>query len=449
MISANPLHPPYLKQTDSLQIWGGIHGSSISLALSHLITRHEQPLLIITPDSPTATRLLFELPFFLENLDKKDILEFPDWETLPYDPFSPHQDIISKRLTDLYQIPNLKKGAVITSISTLMHQLAPQDYLQTHLFLLNQGDLFNIERARMRLEKSGYRCVSQVREHGEFAVRGSIIDLFPMGSSLPYRIDLFDDTIDTIRTFSPDTQRTIDKVNKIELLPAKEFPLNPESIDYFRQRFRAEFSGNSLNCSLYRDVTEGICPPGIEYYLPLFFEKTVSLLDYLPQNTLIVSIGDTHQKSAEFWQDIKLRYEQRSNDILRPILKPQQLFISTSDIFNQINQFKQIRIQSAPLDEHPTHIHFSTKIPPAFSPLSALEIFLKNYPGRVLFCAETSGRREVLLQLLHSVSLFPKTYDSWHAFLNDTAPLGITVAALDDGFIIEQPDIALITETQL
>lgn len=456
MKTANPLQLTVVNQNDALQVWGNLHGASISLALSTFIATHPNPLLIITPDTLTANHLLYELPFFLDEQHKEWILEFPDWETLPYDQFSPHQDIISSRLSTLYKIPTLKQGIIIAPISTLMHRLTPRNYLDANIFLLQKGETLDIEPTRRRLENAGYRCVSQVREHGEFAVRGSIIDLFPMGSNIPFRIDLFDNEIDSIRTFSPDTQRSIDQVEKIELLPAKEFPLTDEAIEQFRQAFRGEFSGNPLNSPIYQDISEGICPPGIEYYLPFFFSHTETLFDYLPKNTQIVTIGNVHQKAEEFWQEIKIRYEQHSHDILRPILKPKQIFLDTAEIFNWINQFNQIKIQSEPLDEHINHINFTTIAPPALNiehktaqPLQALANFLKNYTGRVLFCAETAGRREVLLQLFQSISLFPKQYASWQEFLADDAACGITVAAFDSGLFIENPNIALITEAQL
>ncbi len=410
------------------------------LAIAKLITEASQPVLIITPDSITTNRLLHELPFFLSD----PILEFPDWETLPYDLFSPHQDIISGRLSTLYKLGSLKKGALITSISTLMHQLTPKSYLDANLFLLKPGDKLNIETLRLQLERAGYRSVSQVAEHGEYASRGSIIDLFPMGSTTPYRIDLFDDEIDSIRTFSPDTQRTIDKIEKIELLPAKEFPLTDTAIEYFRQQFRSTFNVNPLNSTLYQDVSEGICPPGIEYYLPLFFEKTETLFDYLPKNTLIINLPDIHAKADEFWQEVKSRYDQRQHDVQRPLLKPQQIFIPTDEVFNRSKEFKQIKfqpeLQTLPL------LNVEHK---ASRPLHLLEHFLKNYSGRVLICAETAGRREVLLQLFQTIALYPKPYLSWEEFLADDALVGIVIAPLEEGLLIENPSVAIITEPQL
>jgi transcription-repair coupling factor (superfamily II helicase) len=417
---------------------------------------NSQPLIIITSDTLIANRLEYELKFFYQAEVKQPTLPFPDWETLPYDQFSPHQDIISGRLSALYHIPTLQRGAVIIPISTLMQRLAPRDFLEANIFLLKQGEKFNIDATRLRFEKAGYRCVTQVQEHGEFAVRGAIIDLYPMGSDLPFRIDLLDDEIDSIRTFSPETQRTIEKVDNITLLPAKEFPLHENAIELFRQQWRSQFSGNPLNCPVYQDISEGICSPGIEYYLPLFFERTASLFDYIPTNSVIVTIGNVHQKAEEFWQEIQMRYEQRANDITRPILPPQQTFIPVPEIFSALQNYTYIKTQtdSVTLSQHA--INFATNKPinlkvdhKANRPLQALENFLIDYPGRILFCAETTGRREVLLQLLNSIHVHPTFFNSWHEFLAADIQHGITVAPLDSGLNLQEPQLAIIAEAQL
>lgn len=453
MSSANPLHPPVPDQKQTTIIWENLLGASTGLALSALISEQKKPIVIITPNTITAMRLEFELQFFQTN--PFPIIHFADWETLPYDHFSPHQDIISSRLAALNQIPQLKTGAIITPITTLMHQIAPRDYLEGNIFLLRTGDSFNIDQTRKKLEKAGYYCVSKVQEHGEFAVRGSIVDLFPMGSDLPYRIDLFDDEVDSIRTFSPETQRSLEKVDEIELLPAKEFPLSEEAIERFRQNFRAEFSGNPLNSPLYQDLSEGITTPGIEYYLPYFFEKTSSLFDYFPENSLIVCAHDIHTKAEEFWQEIRSRYDQRGHDITRPILSPQQMFISPSEIFNKINQTSKIKISKHLENEH-NAFQFST-FPSvdlnvdhkAQRPLQHLENFIKEFSGRILFCAETTGRREVLLQLFSSIQLYPKSFISWKEFLDSETPFGIIIAPLEEGLQLEEPRLALIAESQI
>ncbi len=444
MLTVNPLHPP-LPQTPGQRLaWGNLFGASLSLALSSVLTASKQPIVIITEDTLTANRLHDELAFFHTKKSTHPIIYFPDWETLPYDHFSPHQDIVSGRLSALYKIPTLQQGALITPIATLMHKLAPRDYLDGSVFLLTQGEQLNIDVTRKRLEKAGYRCVNQVREHGEFAVRGSLIDLFPMGSNMPYRIDLFDNEIDSIRTFSPDTQRSLEKINKIELLPAKEFPLDDDAIELFRQQWRSQFSGNPLNCPIYQDISEGICSPGIEYYLPYFFGKTATLFDYLPANSLIIMLGDIHKKAEEFWQEIQVRYEQYGHDVIRPLLTPQQVFISTPEIFGHLQNYSQIKTQTT--TSLSLELTVDHKAP---TPLQALETFLANYPGRVLFTAETTGRREVLLQLFNTIHLHPKQISSWQEFLTASEKHMITVAPLDAGLSLENPQITLIVEAQL
>lgn len=456
MSEISPLHPPLLTGKNSRQTWGNLLGSSLGLTLAQVMQENSQPLIIITSDTLIANRLEYELKFFYQAEVKQPTLPFPDWETLPYDQFSPHQDIISGRLSALYHIPTLQRGAVIIPISTLMQRLAPRDFLEANIFLLKQGEKFNIDATRLRFEKAGYRCVTQVQEHGEFAVRGAIIDLYPMGSDLPFRIDLLDDEIDSIRTFSPETQRTIEKVDNITLLPAKEFPLHENAIELFRQQWRSQFSGNPLNCPVYQDISEGICSPGIEYYLPLFFERTASLFDYIPTNSVIVTIGNVHQKAEEFWQEIQMRYEQRANDITRPILPPQQTFIPVPEIFSALQNYTYIKTQtdSVTLSQHA--INFATNKPinlkvdhKANRPLQALENFLIDYPGRILFCAETTGRREVLLQLLNSIHVHPTFFNSWHEFLAADIQHGITVAPLDSGLNLQEPQLAIIAEAQL
>lgn len=453
MSTANPLHPPFPQQAQQRFIWKNLLGANLGLAISSVIAESKRPVIIITQDTLTATHLEDQLQFFQPN---QTVMTFADWETLPYDHFSPHQDIISNRLATLYRMPNLQQGAVITTLSTIIHRLAPREFLEGHAFLLKQGDKLNIDATRKRLERAGYRCVNQVREHGEFAVRGSILDLFPTGNELPFRLDLFDDEIDSIRTFSAETQRSLDKIEKIELLPAKEFPLSEEAIELFRQQWRSQFSGNPLNCPMYQDISEGICTPGIEYFLPFFFEKTATFFDYLPENSLILCIGNIHKTSEEFWQEAKSRYEQCSHDITHPVLTPQQIFIPTNDFFNQIQNYAQVRINPENDAEKNNSFDFSSEPVAnlnidhkAARPLQALENFLQNNPQRILFCAETTGRREVLLQLFSGIQLHPKSFSSWQEFLADTATRGITVTPLEEGLTLNDPHLTVIAESQL
>ncbi len=456
MSESSPLHPPLLTGQNLTLTWSNLLGSSMGLTLSTIIAKNQQPVLIITPDTLTANRLDYELQFFQQPHIHQLLISFPDWETLPYDHFSPHQDIISDRLSALHKIPVLQQGAIVIPISTLMHRLAPCDFLEGHIFLLKPGEKLNRDTSRKRLAKAGYRCVEQVREHGEFAIRGAIIDLFPMGSEMPYRLDLFDDEIESIRTFSPETQRSLEKVDHITLLPAKEFPLHENSIELFRQQWRSQFSGNPLNCPIYNDVSAGVYSPGVEYYLPFFFEKTATFFDYIPKNCIVITIGNIHQKAEEFWREIQARYEQRAYDITHPLLTPQQIFIPVPEVFNSIRNYTHVKINPDNITTETHHVRFATDTPvnlkidhKATRPLQALENFLANYTGRVLFCAETAGRREVLLQLFNNIQLHPVLFSTWQEFLDSTTQYGITVALIDEGLKLADPSLTIIAEAQL
>lgn len=434
--------------------WSQLHGAGISLAISLASQTSKNPLVIFTPDMAQATRLAHELQFFI-NDSKFPILTLPDWEMLPYDHFSAHQDIISQRLLTLYRLPTLKQGILIVPVSTLMHRLAPREYLETHSFILAQGDELDMQALRLRLETNGYHYVNQVMEHGEFSIRGSILDLFPMGSHIPYRIDLFDNEVDSIRTFDPETQRTIEKITNIQLLPAREFPLTETAINRFRQKWRDLFSGNPLNSPIYVNISEGESAPGIEYYLPLFFEHTNTLFDYLPKNSVFISITELNSKAEEFWSEITGRYEQLRYDITRPLLTPETLFLTANEIFAAMKQFPQIKISNESTVST-EQVKFPTQPLPELTfqakstqPFTNLQSYLNNTDSRILFCAETAGRREALLALFKTISLFPKQFDNWQDFLNDTTKIGITVASLEEGVYWQNPSISIIAEAQL
>jgi transcription-repair coupling factor (superfamily II helicase) len=434
---------------------GQLYGSSQGLLLAKAAQHHDGPILVITDDTATAHRLELEARFYLgeQNLP---ILHFPDWETLPYDSFSPHQDIVSERLDTLRQLPELKRGILMVPVSTIMHRVAPKSFLEANTLLLSTGDQFDIEAWRSRLERAGYRYVSQVMEHGEFAVRGAIIDLFPMGSKHPFRIDLFDDEIDTLRTFDPETQRSIDTITEIQLLPAREFPVTEDSITLFRQQFREAFPGDPQKSHIYTEVSNGNMPGGIEYYLPLFLDHTNTLIDYLPANTLLVQINDVYHAANVFWSEISDRYKQHSVDKQRPLLPPQTVFIPVDDLFATFKEYLRLSSQNFELDEGAGKHNYKTLLPPQLTlnarqdnACEALLRFIDNFDGRILFAAETAGRRETLLELLNDHAVKPKKYANWDAFLADDAPLGITVAPLEHGLLDPENKLAVIAETQL
>ncbi|WP_137888004.1 transcription-repair coupling factor [Pseudomonas sp. 2FE] len=447
------LHLPTLPAASGKQHWGNLPGAALSLAIAEAASAAKRFTLLLTADSQSAERLEQELRFFAPELP---VLHFPDWETLPYDLFSPHQDIISQRIASLYRLPELTHGILVVPITTALHRLAPTRFLLGSSLVLDVGQKLDVEQMRTRLEATGYRCVDTVYEHGEFAVRGALIDLFPMGNPLPYRIDLFDDEIETLRTFDPETQRSIDKVDSIRLLPAREFPLNKEAVTGFRARFRERFDVDFRRCPIYQDLNSGITPAGIEYYLPLFFEESATLFDYLPTDTQVFSLPGIEQASEHFWNDVRNRYEERRVDPERPLLPPTELFLPVEDCFARLKNWPRVVVSQQDVDAGVGRERFPARDLPelaiqakANQPLAALERFLDEFPGRVLFTAESAGRREVLLELLARLHLRPQAVDGWLDFIGSSERLAICIAPLDDGLLLEQPAVALIAESPL
>jgi transcription-repair coupling factor (superfamily II helicase) len=437
--------------------WGQLYGSATSLWLAEAARRSTAPLLVIAADARQAARLEDELRFFCG--PALYIEQFPDWETLPYDLFSPHPDIVSQRLRMLSALPSLTRGVVIVDLETALQRLAPQTYIGAHAFDLKLGDKLDLERFRERLAGAGYIASSQVMAPGEFAVRGSLIDLFPMGSATPYRLDLFDDDIETIRVFDPETQRSGDKVKALRLLPAREFPLNAEGIAAFKRRFRLRFSGDLSSMGIYRDIAEGAPPAGIEYYLPLFFDNTATLFDYLPSNALIAFDQDVEGFAAHAFGEIEHRYQQRGHDTERPILAPMEVFMPVPEFTRRLDGFRLIelaRVELDPLTQNLPHQNFGTKQPPHLrvdarseTPATELIGFLNRFEGRVLVAAESAGRREMLLDILRKDGVAIAQVDSWEAFNGGAAPIAITVSPLSTGLLLDDPPLAVIAEEQL
>ncbi len=448
------LIPPKI---DMKQTWGQLYGSSLPLAVAEFCQTTPGVKLLIAPDNLAAAQLLEELQFFLEKEKSVDeVLLFPDWETLPYDRFSPHQDIISARLYALNRIQQSTNAIVISAVSTLMHRLCPPQFITQHGLVLREGQSIHVEQFRQQLQQAGYHCVNKVLEHGEFAVRGSIIDLYPMGSNVPFRIELFDDTVDSLRKFDPESQLTIEKINQIAVLPAREFPLNEQSISLFRRTFREQFSGNPSLCPIYEAVSDGQFPNGIEYYLPLFFEKTATIFDYLPATSSICLIEAIPEQAEQFWLELNTRHQQLGFDISRPLLPPSKCFLTPTELLTQANQYKQLRVHRKPIQKKGAVYNFNVDEPlslpverQAQQPLARLATFLEQKDRRYLIVVESAGRREVLLDLLKPSNITPKPQPSWSTFLADTAMINITVGPLIDGAQLTDPSIAIIVEAQL
>ncbi len=446
-----PYHPPLPESPEACH-WGRASGAGLSLALAEAARDACRPLLVITADPQTAQRLLDELRFFLGESGPEAFL-FPDWETLPYDAFSPLPELVSQRLETLHHLRAMRSGIVVAPVATVMQRLLPEDFLDAHSLRLAVGDRLDFDAFRRRLEQAGYEAVSQVMGHGEFAVRGSLIDLFPMGSEQPLRIDLFDDEIESIRTFDVDTQRTLDRIERFAMLPAREFPVDERAINRFRRAWRETFPGDPQRSLIYREVSEGHLPGGIEYYLPLFFDHTATLFDYLPDDTLVVHEHDLAQAAREYMDQVTLRYEQRRHDIERPLLPPEALWLGAEDLDTRIAAHPRIAHQSFEIEDGD---NLSARpLPPlalqprASEPAAALRAFLAEYPGRVLFVAETAGRREALRDTLRDQHLVVHTVDGWQDFLASDQPLCLTAAPIESGLWREDIDLAVIPEALL
>ena len=437
-------------------------GSADALLLARLAWREKEAgrlLAIVCADATDAQRLIDEIAFF--DPDLRCAL-FPDWETLPYDTFSPHQDLISERLATLWRLYNHGKGkpedttdVVLIPASTALYRLAPPSFLAATTFAFETGQKLDEAQLRAQLTLAGYNHVTQVVSPGEYAVRGGLIDLFPMGSQVPYRVDLFDNEVDSIRTFDPDTQRSLYPVPAVRLLPGREFPMDEDSRKLFRQRWRELLEGDPTKSRLYKDIGAGVATAGIEYYLPLFFEQTATVFDYLGHGSeraaTLVLHGELEAPLQRFWQDTKERYRLAQGEPDRPPMAPEHLFLAVEQFYALANGHAQLALKAgsgeelvdfAPLPE-------LTVVRGAEDPLARLKDHLRNTQHRVLLLAESDGRRESLLDFLRASSVLPPAFDSLAEFQASDEKLGIATAALNVGFAWAEEGLDFVTETEL
>ncbi len=430
------------------QLWQGLYGSAAALAIIKAAETADNPVLVITTSGRQANLLENDLRL----LAAKDfpILHFVDWETLPYDPYSPHPDIVSSRLEALAGMPRLQQGIVLLPINTLMQRIAPTEYVLGRSISLHTGQRLELQSFRLTLLEAGYEAVEQATDPGQFALRGSVLDMFPSGSKLPHRIELFDDEIETIRSFDPESQRSIETCESIRLLPAREFPTNAESLKQFRREFRLRFDIDTGKCPLYQDLRQGLQPQGLEYYLPLFFEKTSNLLDYIRDSANIILVGEVAGAATAFELQLQDRYEQRSHDIQRPILKPEELYFSWQELAQRLENFSCVNI-SEQKKSAKAHKFISSAPPELFFheksglPANKLNQWLLANP-HTLIAADSPGRREVLSDTLRAFHLPIKTVGSWDEFLAGSTP-ALAVLPLETGFQAGQ--ITVLTESQL
>jgi len=438
------------KAGDQRQL-GELTGAACATEVAEIVERHSGPVVLIAPDMQNALRLQDEIGQFTDNL----VMNLADWETLPYDSFSPHQEIISSRLSTLYQLPAMQRGVLIVPVNTLMQRVCPHSYLHGHALVMKKGQRLSRDQLRAQLDSAGYRHVDQVMEHGEYATRGALLDLFPMGSAQPYRLDFFDDEIDSLRLFDPDTQRTLEEVEAINLLPAHEFPTDKAAIELFRSQWRDKFEVKRDAEHIYQQVSKGTLPAGIEYWQPLFFSEPLPpLFSYFPANTLLVNTGNLEASAERFQQDAQARYENRGVDPMRPLLPPEALWLRVDELFSELKKWPRIQLKTEQLAEKAAHVNLGYRPLPDLavqaqqkSPLDSLRKFIDSFDGPVVFSVESEGRREALIELLGRIKVSPKRI----LRLDEATQKGcfLMIGAAEHGFIDTLRNRALVCESDL
>ena len=433
------------------RVLGELVGSACATEVAEMAERHQGPVVLIAPDMQNALRLHDEIAQFTDAM----VVNLADWETLPYDSFSPHQEIISSRLTTLYQLPNMQRGVLILPVNTLMQRVCPHNYLRGHALVMKKGQRLSRDDLRIQLEQAGYRSVDQVMEHGEFATRGALLDLYPMGSEQPYRIDFFDDEIDSLRIFDVDSQRTLDEVDSINLLPAHEFPTDKNAIELFRSQWRDKFDVKRDAEHIYQQVSKGTLPAGIEYWQPLFFsEPLVTLFSYFPANTLLVNTGDVESSAERFWLDAEARFDNRGVDPMRPLLEPQTLWLRPDALLSELKAWPRVQLKTSVLPAKAANVNLGYQPLPDLavqaqnkSPLDNLRRFLEKTPDAVIFSVESEGRREALGELLGRIKVAPKRI--YRLEEADATGRYLMLGASEHGFIDTLRQRVLICESDL
>jgi transcription-repair coupling factor (superfamily II helicase) len=436
--------------------WGELYGSSPAYFLAEWAAAGA-PLVVVAGSGREADQYLAELRFFTAG--RLGLWSFPDRETLPYDPFSPHPDIVSERLRTLAALPDLARGIVVTTQAALLDRLPPRAFIAAHAFALATGDRIDLPKLRKRLADSGYVQVTQVLSPGEFAVRGSVVDLFAAGAPQPFRLDLFDDQIESVRVFDPADQRSGERLAAVPLLPAREIPSSPEAIAVFRARWRERFEGDPQKSSVYRAVTAGQMPAGIEAWLPLFFNQTSGLSDYLPAGSVIVDLVDLDRTLAAVWSEIEQRHEDRRHDRERPLLPPAEAFMPAAEVLSALAGHPRIQltpVKVEPIGAATAFENFASGPPPdlradtrAQRPLDKLERFVAAFEGRILVTADSAGRREVLIDMLRRQGLAAEIAADWPSWLESGRPLGLAIASDVRGLLLPLRSLALVAEDQL
>ncbi len=457
----SPLKPIVTDRPGKTLQWSRLYGSAPGLVLANAAQTHAGPLLVVTTSVQGAERLGDEIRFYRDREGQYPVLHFPDWECLPYDVVSPHPASVSERLETLYRLPTLTRGIVLAAVPTLMQRLAPRSYLAGHGLLLKRGERLDVAGLRASLTQAGYHAVSQVMEPGEYAVRGGVIDLFPAGSRLPYRLDLFGEELETIREFDPASQRSGKTLDQVRMLPAREFPLAGDAIQRFRQAFRARFEGDPQRTAIYRDVSKGLAPAGVEFYLPLFFDATETFFDYLPPGARCVLEPHAEEAARTFEREMRQRYQDLRHDRERPLLTPDEIALPAQEFVDRLAHRPCIELLAFQADEPSagtgdTLVVYDAAPAPSLAadyksttPYQALFDYLRDTDERVLIIAESAGRRESLRELLQAGGRAPTDVAGWNAFLRGDVRLGLTVADLERGLHLPSLRLSVVTEAQL
>ena len=447
----SPLDPP--APGGGLEYWHGLATSAQALAIAATARRHRGVTAVIADTAQRAAELDRDLRQLKDDTGLETI-HFPDWETLPYDLFSPHPEILSARLLALARLPDIERGILVLPVATAMQRLCPTEYVHSRSLVMASGESLQPDAFRERLAQAGYEATDVVQMPGQFAVRGALLDVYPLGADHPYRIELFDEEIESIRTFEPESQRSIERVERIRILPGREYPFDEQAIDDFRRAFRNHFAVDTRHCDLYQDLRHGRHPQGLEYYLPLFFDHTATLFDYLRDDALLIQTGDLEGAAREFEQHVAGRYEQRRHDVSRPVLSPDTLFLDAGEFTATLARRGGVIVGAAPADAR--EVEFDSRRAPELpvhereaEPAAALREFADQLDGRILLAADSAGRREVLQETLAAVDMRATPVEDWHAFRCSDARLAISVLPVTEGFVLDRDGIAVLTESQL
>ncbi|XOD70139.1 MAG: transcription-repair coupling factor [Sodalis sp. (in: enterobacteria)] len=432
-------------------ILGQLTGAAYAFECAAMVDRYPKPVLVIATDMQNALQLYDEIRQFTRH----PVLTLQDFGTLPYDHFSPHQEIISDRIATLYRLPTLVQGVIILSVNTLMQRVCPHDFLHRHTLLLTKDQRLSREKLCSHLAKFGYRSVDQVMEHGEFAIRGTLLDLYPMGNKAPYRLDFFNNKINSMRIFNVDNQRTLQETDLITLLPAHEFPIDHAAIELFRHQWRAQFDMQCNSEHIYQQISKGILPAGIEYWQPLFFSNPlVSLFRYLPEGTLVINTGDLEVSATRFWINACARFKLLRVNPMRPLLPPEALWLRVDDLFAEIKRSVCVQLSMATLQKKTDQYNMHYRPLPDLAvetqrktPMDKLRQFCEQFDGQVIFSIETEGRRETLRELLAQIKIFPKLINKMEEAIDRGSYL--IIGASESGFIDESRERALICESDL